>query len=199
MNAIELLGTLLGGAGGGQGSKILQDILGGVAGGGPEGGQAKVQRAPVPQQTTVQVPTAQRPTATVVRGEEPEIFKPKAAEPPMDEQAKVLVRAMLNATRADGRMDRDEEQRILKMLGEPTTVVVEFIRGEFEKPAVPVRDFAWSVPLGLEEKAYAVSVGAILLDDRTESEYLKELSHGLRLSGETCVAIHRRYGAPVIH
>jgi uncharacterized membrane protein YebE (DUF533 family) len=117
----------------------------------------------------------------------------------MDEQAKVLVRAMLNATRADGRMDRDEEQRILKMLGEPTAVVVEFIRGEFEKPAVPVRDFAWSVPLGLEEKAYAVSVGAILLDDRTESEYLKELSHGLRLSGETCVAIHRRYGAPVIH
>jgi uncharacterized membrane protein YebE (DUF533 family) len=55
------------------------------------------------------------------------------------------------------------------------------------------------VPLGLEEKVYAVSVGAILLDERTESEYLKELSHGLRLAGETCVAIHRRYGAPVIH
>ena len=194
MNAIELLGTLLGGAGGGQGSKILQDILGGGAAGEPEAEQPKVQRAPAPQP-----PTAQRPTATVVRGEEPEIFKPKAAEPPMDEQAKVLVRAMLNATRADGRMDRDEEQRILKLLGQPTTVVVEFIRGEFEKPAVPVRDFAWSVPLGLEEKAYAVSVGAILLDDRSESEYLKELSHGLRLSGETCVAIHRRYGAPVIH
>ncbi len=194
MNAIELLGTLLGGAGGGQGSKILQDILGGAVEGVPGGGQPTVQRAPAPQP-----PTAQRPTATVVRGEEPEIFKPRAAEPPMDEQAKVLVRAMLNATRADGRMDRDEEQRILKLLGQPTAVVVEFIRGEFEKPAVPVRDFAWSVPLGLEEKAYAVSVGAILLDDRTESEYLKELSHGLRLPVETCVAIHRRYGAPVIH
>jgi uncharacterized membrane protein YebE (DUF533 family) len=195
MNAIELLGTLLGGAGGGQGSKILQDILGGgAAEGEPAAGQPNVQRAPA-----AQPPTAQRPTATVVRGEEPEIFKPKAAEPPMDEQAKVLVRAMLNATRADGRMDRDEEQRILKLLGQPTAAVVEFIRGEFEKPVVAVREFAWSVPLGLEEKVYAVSVGAILLDERTESEYLKELSHGLRLAGETCVAIHRRYGAPVIH
>jgi len=48
-------------------------------------------------------------------------------------------------------------------------------------------------------KVCVVPVGAILLDERTGSENLKELSHGLRLAGETCVAMHRRYGVPVNH
>jgi uncharacterized membrane protein YebE (DUF533 family) len=196
MNAIELLGTLLGGGGSGGGSQagaqILRDILG--------GGQPQQPAPQQPQQPAQRPQPQQVPVSTQDRWQSggPDVLRPAPqAQPPLEEEAAILIRAMLNAARADGRMDRDEEQKILRLIGQPTPEVVNFIRAEFEKP-VNVRDFAWSVPLGMEEKVYTVSLAAIVLDERSESDYLKQLSHGLRLNPQTCAAIHQRYGAPVI-
>jgi len=63
---------------------------------------------------------------------------------------------------------------------------------------VNVRDLAWSVPRGLEEQAYTISLIAIELDEQKEAEYLADLAHGLRLDPHHCNEIHRRYGAPAI-
>ena len=199
MNAIELLGTLLGGGSSGGGSQasaqILRDILG--------GGQPQ-QQPTQPQQQPQQRPAQpqQVPVSTQDRWQSggPGGLRPAPQQQPaqLQEEAAILIRAMLNAARADGRMDQDEEQKILRLIGQPTPEVVSFIRAEFEKP-VNVRDFAWSVPLGMEEKVYTVSLAAITLDDRSESDYLKQLSHGLRLNPQTCAAIHQRYGATVIN
>jgi uncharacterized membrane protein YebE (DUF533 family) len=120
-----------------------------------------------------------------------------AATSPRAEEATVLIRAMINAARADGRLDRDEEQKILRHLGEPSPEVVAFIQAEFQKP-LDVREFAWSVPLGLEQKVYAISLSVIELDQREESAYLGQLAHGLRLPPDLCAEIHHRMGAPVI-
>jgi uncharacterized membrane protein YebE (DUF533 family) len=120
-----------------------------------------------------------------------------APAPPREEAAAVLIRAMINATRADGRMDREEEQKLLRQLGQPSPEAIAFIRAEFQKP-LDVREFAWSVPLGMEEKVYAISLSVLDIDQSEESDYLKQLSHGLRLAPETCAQIHQQFGAPAV-
>ena len=112
-----------------------------------------------------------------------------------EDEAVHLIRAMINAARADGDMDKAEEQKILRHLGEPTPEVVNFIRNEFEKP-LDVREFAWNIPLGLEAKVYSLSLAVMTMDSRAESSYLSELAHGLRMSPATCQQIHQRLGVP---
>jgi uncharacterized membrane protein YebE (DUF533 family) len=118
-------------------------------------------------------------------------------QPPADDQKEAihLIRAMVNAVRADGEMDSEEEQKILGKLGKPSQEVITFIQNEFSQP-LDVREFAWSIPLGLEEKVYALSLSVMEVDARTEFAYLKDLAHGLRLPAATCQRIHQQLGAP---
>lgn len=117
--------------------------------------------------------------------------------PELNEQAKMLVRAMLAAAKSDGTVTEDEQQAILRQLGDASPQEIKFLRDEFAKP-VDVRQLAWDVPLGMEEQVYAVSLLSIELDRQNEANYLAELAHGLRLDPERCNEIHRRYQAPVI-
>ncbi len=144
-------------------------------------------------------PTPQTRRPEPVRAEAepaPAPTRPPATRLP-DEEATILIRAMINATRADGRLDREEEQKILRHLGQPSPEMIAFIQAEFQKP-LDVKEFAWSVPLGLEQKAYALSLAVLELDQREESAYLKDLAHGLRLPPEVCADIHRQLGAPIL-
>lgn len=138
-------------------------------------------------------PASSAPTAPSAR---PPVQSPAPSE--RDAEATLLIRAMINAARADGRLDRDEEQKILRHLGQPSQDVVEFIQAEFRRP-LDVKEFAWSVPLGLEQKVYAISLSVITLDQREESAYLKNLAHGLRLPPDLCAEIHRQFGAPLVN
>jgi uncharacterized membrane protein YebE (DUF533 family) len=104
---------------------------------------------------------------------------------------------MLNAAKADGEITQDEQQRILEQLANPTPEALSFIRQEVAQP-LNVRDFAWSVPLGMEQQVYMFSLAAITLDAKSEADYLRELAHGLRLSPEICNDIHEKLGAPLI-
>jgi uncharacterized membrane protein YebE (DUF533 family) len=61
-----------------------------------------------------------------------------------------------------------------------------------------VRDFAWSVPLGMEVQILTMSLAAIDVDNQAEVDYLRELAHGLRLSSEVCNQVASRYGAPAL-
>ena len=73
---------------------------------------------------------------------------------------------------------------------------IAFLQRELDA-ALDVRDFAWSVPLGMEYKVYAISLSAIDLDTKSESEYLEQLAHGLRLPRDVRAQIHQRYAVPV--
>jgi uncharacterized membrane protein YebE (DUF533 family) len=116
---------------------------------------------------------------------------------PMNEQAEVLVRAMVSAAKSDGQISASEQQQIIDQLGGVSQQEVDFLRQEFSRE-LDVRDFAWSVPIGMEEQVYQVSLIAIDLDEMKEAQYLADLARGLRLPPERCNAIHRRLGAPVI-
>ena len=116
---------------------------------------------------------------------------------PFNRQAEVLVRAMVNAAKADGQIDQQEQDAIIKELGNVSQAEVDFLRSEFAKP-LDVREFVWSVPLGMERQIYAVSLMAINLDQNSEAQYLRELGHGFRMDLETCNQIHREFNAPLL-
>ena len=113
----------------------------------------------------------------------------------MEQQAELLVEAMINAAKADGRIGRDEQQNILQQLGDSSPDTIQFLRDEFAKP-LDVREFAWSVPIGLEQQVYTMSLIAIDLDTNREADYLRDLAHGLRLPADILDQIHRRLRAP---
>jgi uncharacterized membrane protein YebE (DUF533 family) len=104
---------------------------------------------------------------------------------------------MVGAAKSDGQITEQEQQEILGQLENVSQDEIDFLRREFVRN-VDVRDLAWSVPLGMEEQAYQISVIAIDLDEQKEAEYLADLARGLRLAPERCNQIHLRLGAPVI-
>lgn len=221
MNAIDILKQMMGGSspagkspGGGGGGGVFKDIFsGGSAGGGRqaspdapldiersareledmlgvgrEGGRAAPPAVPE-QPTNWSIPAPGRIPPPLPRRE-----TPSAAPGRQDQEAVVLIRAMIQAAKADGRLTSDEQRAILQRIGSSPDAR-RFIENEF-RTDTNVRDFAWSVPLGLESKVYAISLAAITLDTQAESDYLRELGHGLRLSDDDRGEIHRRFGIP---
>tara|TARA_R110002049_G_scaffold72490_2_gene187186 strand:- start:216174 stop:216809 length:636 start_codon:yes stop_codon:yes gene_type:complete len=208
MDAMDILGSLLGGKSqsNSPGGNILKDILGGMAG----KKSAPPRRAPEPSsQNRPRTIGGAAKSLEDLLGVSNDHHRqrqqaPQQAPPPrtpeaesMNEQAEVLVRAMVNAAKADGQVDQAEQEAILKRLEHVSQTEIDFLRAEFAKDT-DVRDFAWSVPLGLEEQVYTISLLAIDLDENKEANYLGDLAHGLRLEPKRCNEIHQKYGAPVI-
>jgi hypothetical protein len=105
---------------------------------------------------------------------------------------------MIQAAKADGRLTPEEQNAILEQVGGATPDAQRFLEREFQT-STDARDFAWSVPLGLEQKVYAISLTAINLDNKSESDYLRLLAprpedscRGLRQNSPAL-----RYSSPV--
>ncbi|MCY2999235.1 MAG: DUF533 domain-containing protein [Planctomycetota bacterium] len=153
--------------------------------------------APAPTQQRQQAPSGNSGGSTDIFGQP----QPKQAPPQLSqaeqEQMVFLIRAMIYAGKADGRIDAKEQQAILERIGNTNESTVQFLRHEFAN-TTSVRDFAWTVPLGMEAAVYASSLSTIDVDTKEEIEYLRELAHGLRLQPKLCNQIHQQYGVKPI-
>ena len=182
-----ILGGMLGGGGGQQqsaGSGLLGSVLGSVMGGGGSaasgiaglvggmlGGGDDAQAAPAPQQAELQQ---------------------------ANDQAVLMIRAMVNAAKSDGRVDEAEQQNIISKLGSDVSEAeINFLKQEFAAP-LDVAGFARSVPNGLEQQIYALSLTSIDLDTQNEAQYLGQLAQGLNIDPNLCNQIHDQVGAPKI-
>lgn len=115
----------------------------------------------------------------------------------MEQQAKLMIRAMIQAAKADGEIDKEEQAAILERLGEISDEERAFVQAELQAPSdLPglVRD-AGTVG---REQVYSTSVAAIRLDNPAEAQYLRQLAAGLGLSDAQRDDIHRRMGAPTL-
>ncbi len=121
-----------------------------------------------------------------------------APDPQSNSHAEILIRAMINAAKSDGRIDDQEQQNIIGKLGQISQDEIEFLRNEFAQP-LDLNRFAQQIPRGLEVPVYTLSLTAIDLDTNREAQYLHQLAQTLGISPETCNRIHAQLGAPALY
>ena len=115
----------------------------------------------------------------------------------VDDEATLLLRAMINAAKADGKIEQEEIENITGRLGEIDAEEKAFLEAEFQAP-LDVAAFCATVPEELDEEVYAFSVMGMRLDTKQEAQYLGAVAQCLHLKPETCNAIHEKLGAPKI-
>ncbi|MGB5494878.1 MAG: DUF533 domain-containing protein [Sedimenticolaceae bacterium] len=194
----DLVGGMLGGGQQGQGGG-LGSLLGGLLGGsrqatgttGGGGGLGDLLGMAMQQFGGAQQGASAQGAARVNM---PQGLSHEQAE----QQAELLVRAMINAAKSDGKIDAAEQQKIVERLGDVTPDEIAFVRREFETP-LDAQAFVRSVPKGMEQEVYVVSLMAIDLDHNAEAKYLHELAQGFGMRPEACNQIHQQLGAPALY
>lgn len=199
----SLIGGMLGGGQSGGGSGGMGDLLGGLLGGGSQssrggspasgGGLGDLFGMAMNQFGAAQQGNAQQ-ARDAARGSLPSGVDYGQAE----QQAELLIKAMINAAKADGRVDREEQQKIVDRLGEVSRDELEFVQRELAAP-LDAQGFIRSIPRGMEQQVYAVSLMAIDLDGNPEAQYLHELAQGMGMSADVCNQIHEQLGAPKLY
>jgi uncharacterized membrane protein YebE (DUF533 family) len=121
-----------------------------------------------------------------------------AEDNPEEEHAEILLRAILNAAKSDGTIDEGEKRKITEHLGDISPEEAGFVRREIESP-LDTRALINSVPRGMEQQVYFMSLLAIDLDSNKEAHYLDELAKGLKISEDVCNQIHAKLGAPALY
>jgi uncharacterized membrane protein YebE (DUF533 family) len=119
-------------------------------------------------------------------------------EPDEEQVARLMLRAMTQAARADGDIDPDEKARIVDILRQSDPEDVEVIEAMLREPVNPSA-LAAETPSGLETQVYTMSVNAITPDNRAEAEYLHKLAEGLGIQPEVANRIHDGLGVPRLY
>lgn len=121
--------------------------------------------------------------------------------PPVPQQeaaAALLLRAMIQAAKSDGKVDAAERAKLLDGLKDATQAEVDFVKAELAAP-VDIEGLARKVPKGLEAQVYTMSVMAITLDNKAEAQYLNELATALHLAPAQVNSIHTQLGVPTLY
>ncbi|WP_300030961.1 DUF533 domain-containing protein [uncultured Roseobacter sp.] len=121
-----------------------------------------------------------------------------AQEPDEEEIARLMLRAMTQAARADGDIDADEKSKLLDALRDGDPADVQVIQQMLEQPVDPA-GLAADTPRGLETQVYTMALNAINPDNQAEAQYLHALAQGLSLQPATVNQIHDGLGAPRIY
>ena len=113
-------------------------------------------------------------------------------------EAEIMIRAMINAAKSDGGVDETEQKKILEHLGEVSQEEIAFVQNEMAQP-LNVDSFIQSIPKGLEQQVYVMSLLGIDLDSKAEAQYLNQLSTGLVISNDIANQIHEKVGVPTLY
>ena len=108
------------------------------------------------------------------------------------QQALAFIKAMINAAKADGQIDAEEQEKIVSRLGDIDPQEAAFIRDEISKPLN--FDFFADITQEMTPQIYAVSLMAINLDMPAEISYMQQLAQGLGLDAQTVNGIHAQLG-----
>lgn len=170
-------GALSGGNSGQQGGGLgglLNSLGGGQPGGGQAGGLGGLLNSALGGQTQA-APSAQE-----------------------NSQAEIMLRGMINAAKSDGNIDESEQKKILEHLGDVTQDELDFVRAEMAAP-LDIDGFIRSIPQGMEQQVYVMSLLGIDLDSQAEAQYLDKLAQGLSINQQTANQIHEKVGVPAIY
>lgn len=120
-------------------------------------------------------------------------------EPAQEDQARILIRAMVNAAKSDGEIDQTEQQKIVANLGdEVSDEERQFVISEMSAP-LDAQGFINSIPPGAGPQVYMMSLLGIDLDTQAEAQYLDSLRKGVSMSEAEANAIHQKLGVPTLY
>lgn len=181
----------------GKGGGGLGDLLGGILGGAAAG------RAAAPQASPRDAAIGQAQGSRTMRDRLNQAFEKEGeAEidptPEQDAAAALLLRAMIQAAKSDGRIDEKEKQKILGNLGDASPDEIAFVKQELAA-TIDIDGLARQVPEGMAAQVYGVSVMAIDLDQKKEAQYLHALAQALGIDRSTANHIHQKVGAPALY
>jgi hypothetical protein len=115
-----------------------------------------------------------------------------------EQQAEIMLRAMINAAKSDGNISEDEQRKITEHLGDVSTEELELVRQIMKEPQDLPRLIS-SVPAGMEQQVYLMSLLAINLDSKPEAQYLDQFAKGLNINEQQCNEIHAKLGVPNLY
>ncbi len=115
-----------------------------------------------------------------------------------EDAAALVLRAMIDAAKADGQIDGNEMQQIMGKLDEggATAEEKDLLLTEMRKPLDPEGLAAQARTPELAAQVYAASLLAIEVDTDAERAYLRRLATALRLDAGTVQQLHAGLGAP---
>lgn len=193
------LGSLLGGAGGAAGG--LGSLLGGGssgAAGGLGGLLESMSGGGAPAANAQATPPSSGSLGHLLNGAMQGETIPEP-EPAQEDQARILILAMVNAAKSDGQIDEAEQQKIVSNLGdEVSDNEREFVISAMQAPFEP-DTFIQSIPAGAGPQVYMMSLLAIDLDTPAEAQYLDKLRKAVDMSEQDANAIHQQLGVPSLY
>ena len=114
----------------------------------------------------------------------------------MQRKATLMIRAMIQAAKADGQVDQQETQRILGKLDAHDNEARDFVASEMRRP-IDITSLARDVSTPQEaNEVYAASLMAIEVDTQAERDYMADLARALNLPGPVVTQIHSALGLP---
>jgi len=105
------------------------------------------------------------------------------------EEVYILLKAMVNAAKADGEIDVYEQKKIMEFMGDMSQVEKMFVESELQKK-LDINEFLKEIPKGMEQQVYYMSLFAIDLDNESERDYLETLANRLNLTYTVVDSIH---------
>ena len=171
------------GAGGGAGALSgLQGMLGGGAAGGLLASLTGGNAASQPD-------FGRRLNEAFHNGGEP-------ADPPTPDEeamAALMLRGMIMAVKADGRIDAGEREALMNHLGDLDPAERDFVQAELNTP-MDIHGFAREVPdhPALKAQIYAMALSAIDIDSPSEQRFAEELAGALGLDTTMRGQVHER-------
>lgn len=212
----DLLGGLLGGAAGrgdaaggavpGGSGGGLGDLLGGILGGGAAGGRTggnPLGGTGMAILATLAMAALKnwqdsRGAAVGLAGAAAAMPQGQLAAMTSPEAEELVLRAMINAAKADGQVDEAEIERIVGKIDDDGVSPEEkqFIVDELRQPLDLQGLIAAVRNEAVAAQVYGASLLAIDLDTDAEVAYLQQLAQGLGLDAGTVSRLHQLTGAP---
>ncbi len=121
-------------------------------------------------------------------------FNTEQTAPELEKSAGLMLRAMIQAAKADGKIDEDEKAKILELVGDDASDEdLAFVKAELAAP-IDIKGLAAETPEAQKMPVYSASLMTIRVDTDAEAEYLDQLARALGLDEPTVNALHIQMG-----
>jgi uncharacterized membrane protein YebE (DUF533 family) len=121
-------------------------------------------------------------------------FNAAETAPEAEKSAALMLRAMIQAAKSDGKIDKAEKAKILETLGNDADPAdVDFVKAELAAP-IDVKALAADTPTAQRMQVYSASLMTIRVDTPEEAEYLDTLAQAMALDEPTVNMLHMQMG-----